>query len=327
MDATLIIHTLDLLLALGLVVLAWSLLASRDLFRAVVQFIVFGLLLALVWGRLNAPDVALTEAAIGAGLTGALLLTALSRLGSDGGDAACRYTLRELASTPQVLAVVLLALAVAGWVAFVALGTSPGAGLYHSVHERLSHSGVSHPVTAVLLNFRAYDTLLEVAVLAAAVIGVWSLGRMPLITPLHPPGEVLRLLITLLIPLAVLVAGYLLWAGGHGPGGAFQGGAVLAAAGVLWVLAGGRRISHRHEWQTRVMLILGPEVFCLVAMGMVAFGRHVLEYGSARAGAWILLIEGAALLSIGAILTSLFSGGGPIIDLPKWRVRGYRQRP
>ena len=48
--------------------------------RAVVMFIVFGLLLTLAWARLDAPDIALAEAAIGAGLTGALLLDAVATL-------------------------------------------------------------------------------------------------------------------------------------------------------------------------------------------------------------------------------------------------------
>lgn len=70
----------DLTIALTLVWLAWHLLASADLFKTVVLFISFGLLMALVWVRLKAPDVALTEAAIGAGLTGAILLSALRRM-------------------------------------------------------------------------------------------------------------------------------------------------------------------------------------------------------------------------------------------------------
>ena len=53
---------------------------STGLFRAIVLFIAFGLLMSLAWVRLGAPDVALAEAAIGAGLTGALLLSALTRL-------------------------------------------------------------------------------------------------------------------------------------------------------------------------------------------------------------------------------------------------------
>lgn len=77
---------LDIMLALALIVTAAAALLSRDLFRAVVVFIAFGLLMAVVWVRLHAADIALAEAAIGAGLTGVLLLDAVShfRRGSRG---------------------------------------------------------------------------------------------------------------------------------------------------------------------------------------------------------------------------------------------------
>lgn len=72
----------DVLLAATLVWLAWRLLSTADLFTAIVLFITFGLLLVLAWVRLSAPDIALAEAAIGTGLTGALLLDARARLES-----------------------------------------------------------------------------------------------------------------------------------------------------------------------------------------------------------------------------------------------------
>ncbi len=67
---------------LGLMIfwLAWQALSVTDLFRAVAMFVAFGLLVAIAWVRLEAPDVAIAEAAIGAGLTGALLLITLRRL-------------------------------------------------------------------------------------------------------------------------------------------------------------------------------------------------------------------------------------------------------
>jgi len=65
------------LLVLG--VAAWTI-AARDTFAAVVGFVAYGLLLALVWVRLQAPDIALTEAALGSGLTGGLLVAASARL-------------------------------------------------------------------------------------------------------------------------------------------------------------------------------------------------------------------------------------------------------
>jgi len=75
----------DGLLAAILLVLAWRLLRSPDLFKAVVLFISFGLVMSLAWVRLKAVDIALAEAAIGAGITGALFLTALGRLRRNAG--------------------------------------------------------------------------------------------------------------------------------------------------------------------------------------------------------------------------------------------------
>jgi len=77
---TVLIWGFDLVLGIGLICLAWWTLFCADLFKAIVLFITFGLLMALLWVRLEAPDVALAEAAIGAGLTGALLMAALARL-------------------------------------------------------------------------------------------------------------------------------------------------------------------------------------------------------------------------------------------------------
>lgn len=69
----------DLLLSGTLIALALAALTSQEPRRGVILFISFGLLLALVWARLRAPDVAIAEAAIGAGLAGALLLAAARR--------------------------------------------------------------------------------------------------------------------------------------------------------------------------------------------------------------------------------------------------------
>ncbi len=77
-----VVSAFDIILCLTLVWLAWHVLTSQDLFKGVVLFISFGLLMALGWVRLQAPDVALAEAAIGSGLTGALFLSALRRMAS-----------------------------------------------------------------------------------------------------------------------------------------------------------------------------------------------------------------------------------------------------
>lgn len=70
----------DATASLALILLAWRVVTVRRLTEAVVLFVSVGLLLSLAWMRLGAPDVALAEAAIGAGLTGALLMSALGRV-------------------------------------------------------------------------------------------------------------------------------------------------------------------------------------------------------------------------------------------------------
>jgi multisubunit Na+/H+ antiporter MnhB subunit len=175
------------------------------------------------------------------------------------------------------------------------------------VTANLDASGVAHPVTAVLLNFRGYDTLLEVAVLLLALLGVLALSRHASghAHPAAPAHPVLQTLARLLAPLMVLVAGYLLWIGAYAPGGAFQAGAVLAAAGVLLRLAGLLPAWAQPGVLLRGGLVLGLLVFLAVAVAGLPQGE-LLHYPPALAGALILLVEAGLTLSIGLTLAGLY---------------------
>ena len=107
------------------------------------------------------------------------------------------------------------------------------------VSENLAQSGITHPVTAVLLNFRGFDTLLEIAVMLVALLGVLATlaaDRSPAVD-LDSADAMLPMFSRIAAPLMLLCALYLLWAGAFRPGGAFQAGALLAAALALLHLA------------------------------------------------------------------------------------------
>jgi len=70
---------LDLLLLLFLVACALSVAWIRDMLSAVIVFAAYGLVMAIIWLQLSAPDIALTEAALGAGVTTLLLIAAISK--------------------------------------------------------------------------------------------------------------------------------------------------------------------------------------------------------------------------------------------------------
>jgi len=305
----------DGLLLLSIVSLAWASLATRDERRSVILFMAFGLVLAMAWGRLLAPDVALAEAAIGAGLSGALLLAAVRKQPrplSSGSTRGSRYLDGAQVRTVSRWGVTLLCAALAGalaWALLHAFNNAPQDALHRSISANLEASGVSNPVTAVLLNFRAYDTLLELAVLLTAVLGIISLGQTT--TGYTPAGPVFEGLVRWLVPILILTAGYLLWVGAHAPGGAFQAGATLAAAGVVLRLAGRRIIGLPDGFMLRIVMVAGIGVFLLVGLTVLVLGRPFLDYPPAWAGALILMIETAAMLSIAATLLLAFVGGQP----------------
>ncbi len=180
----------------------------------------------------------------------------------------------------------------------------------------MPQSGVTNPVTAVLLNFRGYDTLLEIGVLLVAVIGMGTLPD-PYSTrsfSIPAPGLILLALVRLVVPLMVLVAGYFLWVGAHAPGGAFQAGAILGAAAILVLLAGLPLSGWFHGWCFRIVLMMGFVLFLGVGVWAMAIEGHFLEYPPDRAGDLILLIETSASVSIGLILARLFLGSPETSD-------------
>lgn len=302
----------DLLLCLLLVALAFSSVVSRQLTHAVVLYIAFGLLMALAWARLAAPDLALAEAAIGAGLTGALCFSALARQGVFVASPTLSWQQRLW---PALFVVVML---VGLLLAMLQIPATPGP-LPAMVATELANSGVSHPVTAVLLNFRSWDTLLELVVLLVALVGVVQVA---------PPGinrgswDLSRNWSQLLAPLVILLAGYLLWAGASQPGGAFQAGALLAAGAVVLRLNQQLNWLHWGNGWIRLLVVSGLAIFVLsglIAMSLAEPAAVWLQWPAPLAGGIILLIEIFATLSIATTLTLLVIAEQPEASLNRTR--------
>lgn len=297
---------LDALLAVSLPAIALAAVLRRDLFHGVVLLFSFGVLLAVAWARLGAPDIAMVEAALGAGVTGVLFLSALARMGA--GDAAAPRPPLAWAGLAALcaLAAAPVGLAVAG------LPREAG-GLLPALQARAAEAAAPHLVTAVLLDFRGYDTLLEIAVLVLAVLGAWA-ARGEVILPwagAPAPGPLLTAAARILLPLMVLLAGALLWVGAIAPGGAFQAGTVLGAAVVLASLSGLVRPDRLPDWAARALLVLGFAVFLAVAGGTTAASGGLLRYPAAHAAGLLLAIEAALTVSIALVMALLFEGRPP----------------
>ncbi len=213
----------------------------------------------------------------------------------------------------MVLSAGLLAVLIA---AVVDLGDEP-TGLTARVMEQIDQSGVSHPPTAVLLNFRAYDTWLEVAVLLLAAWGALALRqatRLPEQPQATSAGPVLDWLVRLLVPLLIVTGVYLLWLGTNAPGGAFQAGAVIGAALVLLRLSGYRSVGLLDALWLRGSLLAGFAGFLLIATALFLAGWTFLEYPPDQAGLLIVIIELLITWTVAVSFVALFVAARPDPD-------------
>jgi multisubunit Na+/H+ antiporter MnhB subunit len=302
---------LRVLLAVTLLGLAARSILARDAFAAVVAFVVFGLMVAVAWVALGAVDVALTEAAIGGGVTGALLIGAARAEGRRKNPAARKRqpgaTTRGLAALSCALVTVVLAVA---WFSLPV----PAPTLAPQAVEALPRLGLGNPVTAVLIGYRGWDTLLEKVVLGLALAGIWALaadarwGGRPGLPQVRSADDPLALLARLLPPPAILFAVYLLWTGADHPGGAFQAGTILATMGILVVLAGLADYPVLSRRAVRLAAVAGTLVFVLTGIAGFALPGGFLSYPEAFAKPVIVVVEVALVFSIGVTLCLLVAG-------------------
>jgi multisubunit Na+/H+ antiporter MnhB subunit len=302
-----LLDTILCLLSLGLAV--WTV-TARDNLSSVCGFSALGLLLAVIWVRLGAPDVALTEAAIGGGASGVLFLGVAARLGAGSQpiDAVAPGRAGRVAagilcgSVTVVLGVVVTQLA------------EPARSLAPDVAAALPRTALTNPVAGVLLGFRALDTLLEAVVLVLVIVAVWSLapdrawGGRPCPWGAPPPDGPLRLLARLLPPIGIVIGIHLAWVGAKAPGGAFQGGTVLAAMWLLAVMAGLARPPSISSMPLRLLLIVGPALFIVAGFAGWLFADAFLAYPPTVTKPVILAIEAALTASIAAALAMLIAG-------------------
>lgn len=184
-------------------------------------------------------------------------------------------------------------------------GTEIGPVAQHYLDNGVAETGVYNLVTAVLLDYRALDTLLESAVIFAAAAAVWSLMQQRRLPDAEGGLSVaVRTLIPRLLPLLLVYSVHLALFGHLTPGGGFQGGVVLSVVSVLLIAAFGTGYEYRlisPNTKSRLEL-LGGGILVVIALAPLVVGATLLTNGGA----------GFPLGQPG----SLFSGGTiPVLSL------------
>ena len=305
-----VLLALDIGLALLVFAVAARTVFARGAFEAVVDYVAYGLLLSIVWVRLFAVDVALTEAAIGGGVTGVLLVGAAARLRGAETVAAEESPGASL----RVVAACLCLLVTAVLAGVVLLLPDPGPTLAPQAAENLAKTGLGNPVTAVLIAFRSFDTMLEKVVLVLGVVGVWSLaadrywGGAPGEARAERPEPTLAFFAQMLAPIGILVGVHVFWVGADEPGGAFQGGAILAAMWMIVMMARLTEAPQASAFWLRLALIAGPAVFLAAGVAGAVVAGGFFAYPPGLAKPLILFIETFMTFTIAVTLPMLVAG-------------------
>ncbi|GGE58120.1 MnhB domain-containing protein [Nesterenkonia cremea] len=272
----------DIALGLALLTAAGCALIPRSRLALAAGFLSLGALTALVWLRLDSVDVGLAEAGLGGGILGALLVwLAIRSPHSPAPDSAETIsTTQPTSGTRRTSRPILNPRTLLGCAAGAVLGGGLCLVWFQVLHalpawsepleEQMETTGVTHEITGVLLAFRAYDTLLESAVLMLAGVAVMALGRdgglHQLSLPQPEVPSALRWLVRLCAPVLLLAGLWLLFAGSSDSGGAFQSGAVLCSLLILLRTAHALPSRERTEPWIRPLLIGGVVVFILAGL-------------------------------------------------------------
>ena len=270
-----------------LVITAGAVIRASNLFVAVMLMGIFSLLIAVNFFLLDAADVALTEAAVGAGISTVLFLGALSVL--DGTEKP-RFSGRKTA---------LVSILIAGLAMGYATLYEPSFGDPSApAHQHLTpwfmqttaeQVDIPNVITAILGSFRGYDTLGEVFVVLVAGIGVlFLLGNQSGAQPnsARASSESLkhylipRMVGRLLIPFIILFGLYVQFHGEYGPGGGFQAGALIAAGMILYTLLEGqdRALAVLTPKFLRVLMASGALLYAGVGVVGLLKGGYFLDY-------------------------------------------------
>ena len=297
----------------------------RQRLVALITLGVVGLVVALAFVRFSAPDLALTQLSVEV-VTIVLLLLAL-------------YFLPQRAAPEPAAArlwrdggIALLAGGGAAALAWAVLTRPYDTIAGYFLENSVPGGGGKNVVNVILVDFRGYDTLGEITVLALAALGILAmLGQMTLPAPERDAGGrrwdadahpvIMATLTRLLLPLALLVAAFILLRGHNQPGGGFIAGLVTAVALIVQYLASGTQWTHqRMPADSHPLIAWGLAVAAGTGLASWAFDHPFLtstfghfdwplvgEFELATAMAFDL---GVFLVVVGATLMILVRLGG-----------------
>ncbi|MCL1065845.1 Na(+)/H(+) antiporter subunit B [Shewanella olleyana] len=304
-------------------VIAIAIVRMTDLLAVVMLTGIYGLVSASFFVVLDAVDVAFTEASVGAGISGLLMLAAITITGR-----------KEAPKRHKPLISLFVVFVTGGMLIYGTMDMPYFGAVDAPVHQHVApryieqsmeEVGIPNIVTSVLGSYRAFDTLGEVAVIFTAGIGVMSLLSLPrrrkkpqtddaTEEQMHERHMVVRIVSKALIPFILLFALYVQFHGDFGPGGGFQAGVIFAAAIILYTMLFGLDTAQKVFNPSVIQLLAAVGLLLYASVGVVSMlnGANFLDYNVLADDALtgqhigILVIELGVGITVASVMLSIF---------------------
>ena len=258
-------------LLIFLVVCAISVVISKRLLTSIIIFMSYSCVMSIIWLLLESPDLAITEAAVGAGVSSILFFVTLKKIHAveheekaikpkEILDMEAHWEMRVFKKAYKATAVIvcvsimIILLAVVSQLPRFGNPNNPDNNevVERYITQGLQETGAVNIVTGMILDYRAFDTFGESCVLFIAATCVMILLRVDT-KPKDlsmPSGEndriyepkndiILQKVAKILVPVIILFGVYIILNGHLSPGGGFSGGAVIGAGLILYLNAFG----------------------------------------------------------------------------------------
>jgi multicomponent Na+:H+ antiporter subunit B len=276
---------------LGFILLmSFAVVCAKDVVTSIVFMSLLSLIMSIMYLIMDAPDVAITEAAIGACVTTILLLKAIEYVKNHPSDN----------KTP-------VKTKITGLIAVIMVG----AGLFYAFQDVLYYGEVDAPIhtevsdyyieesgedigipaiaASILASYRGYDTLGETTVILTAGLSVMLLLN---IRRKNVPNDkidystvnhkeiVYSVIAKILTPVILIYAIYIQIFGEQSPGGGFQAGAILASAFILHALLFGYEVTVKFIpiKLLKIAACVGVLIYALVGVASLPLGGNYLDY-------------------------------------------------
>ncbi|RUO69336.1 monovalent cation/H+ antiporter subunit A [Pseudidiomarina sediminum] len=326
----------DAISLVGAIVLMLAALSTAMLHRqrltSLMMLSVVGLIVSLSFVHFSAPDLAMTQLVVEV-VSIILMILALFFM---------PQRIPRASSGRRVARDVLLAGTVGGIVGTLnyALLTRPLESISDFfLANSVSGGGGTNVVNVILVDFRGFDTLGEITVLAIAAAGIHKLLNN--LRPFMPSSDVdgrpwhrvkhpllVQTIAQAILPLALMVSVYIFLRGHNLPGGGFIAGLVTAAAMILQYIANGVDwVKSRFDYNYQKLISIGVMIAMFTGVGSWFFDHNFLTSSFTHVH-WPLIGEfelaTAILFDLGVYLTVI---GATLMILANFGQMTTRHRP